>query len=325
MKKIIVLTSILLLFFPLGTNAEESIIDKTEPYSFIEFQNDVWRLKNKFKASIQVQTIGTSEYGRKLYAIKVGDGSKNVLMIGAHHGREWITSLLLMKMIENYANAATLHQNFDDVSIWFVPMLNPDGVTIQQGELYKFPFFAKRNIKNMNNNSSDFSRWKSNAMGIDLNRQYPSGWNELKETSKMPSYKNYKGKQPLEAKEVQAIVQFTKKIKPTIAASYHSSGQEIFWQYKNEQNVSRDKQIAEKIAIATGYKLSTPKIDAIGGGYTDWFIDHYHLPAVTIEICPLIEETSPPLSTLSKEWEKNKQVADILVNQAKEIENAHKN
>ncbi len=327
MKKLMVILGLFsfMIFIPTVAYTQASIINTGEPYSFDAFQNDVWQLKNKYKYNIQVQTIGTSEYGRKLYAIKVGNGRKNVLMTGAHHGREWITTLMLMKMIEKYASASTPNEQLKEVSVWFVPMLNPDGVTIQQGDLYKFPFFAKKKIKSMNHQSSDFSRWKSNAMGIDLNRQYPSGWNELKETSNTPSYKNYKGTQPLESKEVKALVQFTEEIKPTIAVSYHSSGQEIFWQYKNGGNRIRDKQIAEKVAEATGYKLGMPKKEAIGGGYTDWFIDTHHLPALTIEICPLIEDANPPLSTFAEEWERNKMVVGILVNEAKKVNQAHKN
>ncbi|MFT8321046.1 MAG: M14 family zinc carboxypeptidase [Bacillus sp. (in: firmicutes)] len=327
MKKLIVFlgTFYFLFFIPTVTNAQTSVVNIAEPYSFVDFQNDVWQLKNKYKDNIQIETIGTSEYGRKIYAIKLGNGRKNVLMIGAHHGREWITSLMLMKMVENYVSSPIPTNQLDDISVWFVPMLNPDGITIQQGDLQKFPIFAKKTIKRMNNDSSDFSRWKSNAMGVDLNRQYPSGWNELNETSGMPSYKNYKGKQPLEAKEVKAIVQFTKKINPLIAVSYHATGQEIFWEYKNGDNLKRDKQIAERIADSTGYKLSVPKKDAIGGGYTDWFIQQYHLPALTIEICPLVEESNPPLSTFAEEWKRNKEVLNILANEAKRINKTHKN
>jgi len=323
MKKfIILLLSFQLLFFP--TISKAAVVDHSKPYSYKEFQQDVWLLKSKYKDRLQVQTIGSSEYGRKLYAIRIGSGKKNILMIGAHHGREWITSLLLMTMIEQYASTSNLDKELENVSIWFVPMLNPDGVTIQQGEVEKFPFFSKRQIKKMNEGSSDFSRWKSNGLGIDLNRQYSVGWDKLNYASEKPSYKNYKGKKPFEAKEVKAMLAFTEKIKPTIAVSYHSSGQEIYWQYKNGEHTERDRKLAEKISAATGYKLGVPDEDAIGAGYTDWFINEYKLPALTIEICPLIEESNPPLHTFKGEWERNKELPKILIQEAKKLEDAHK-
>ncbi|WP_248560345.1 M14 family zinc carboxypeptidase [Niallia sp. NCCP-28] len=323
MKKIMIILLLgQLLYIP--TISKAAVIDSSKPYSYKEYQQDVWLLKSKYKDRLQLETIGTSEYGRKLYAIHLGSGKKNILMIGSHHGREWITSLLLMNMVENYASSSNLNKELADVSIWFVPMLNPDGVTIQQGEIDKFPFFAKRNIKKMNEGSTDFSKWKSNGLGIDLNRQYSAGWDELYYASKRPSYKNYKGHQPFEAKEVKAIVEFTEKIKPSIAISYHSSGQEIYWQYKNGEYTERDRKIAEKISAATGYKLGVPDEDAIGAGYTDWFIDKYKLPALTIEICPLIEETNPPLHTFPEEWKRNKEIPKILIQEVKKLEEAHK-
>lgn len=323
MKKImILLLFVQLLFIP--TISKAAVVDSSKPYSYKEFQQDIWLLKSKYKDRLQIKTIGTSEYGRKLYAVRLGSGKQNILMIGAHHGREWITSLLLMNMVEQYAGSSSLYKELEDVSIWFVPMLNPDGVTIQQGEIDKFPFFAKRKIKKMNEGSSDFSRWKSNGLGIDLNRQYSVGWDQLNYASKNPSYKNYKGQKPFEAKEVKAIVEFTEEIKPSIAISYHSSGQEIYWQYKNGEYTERDRKIAEKISAATGYKLGVPDEDAIGAGYTDWFINEYKLPALTIEICPLIKETNPPLYTFTDEWGRNKKIPKILIQEVKKLEEAHK-
>ena len=67
-----------------------------------------------------------------------------------HHANEWITSLLLMKFIEQYAKpmpmATTLQQalllkhrliycNYS--TIHFVPMVNPDGAVWSQEESFK--------------------------------------------------------------------------------------------------------------------------------------------------------------------------------------------
>lgn len=294
-----------------------SIINTTKSYTYEEYQEDVWILKSKYKNQLRIISFGNSEFGRKLYAIQVGKGKNNIMITGAHHGREWITSLLTMKMVEETAISLQANENYlDQFSIWFVPMLNPDGVTIQQGDIEKFPFLSKRRILKMNNGSTDFSSWKSNGLGIDLNRQYPAGWEALQHGSEKPSYKNYKGQKPLEARETNAIVKLTEQIKPVLAVSYHSSGQEIFWQYKND-NEQRDKKIAEAISKETGYKLGEPKEDAVGGGYTDWFITTYQLPAFTIEICPLVEETNPPISSFASEWRRNKEIPLLLIDEAK--------
>jgi g-D-glutamyl-meso-diaminopimelate peptidase len=327
MKRRLIILLTICLFLPVFPKEfrAESIIDASKVYTYEDFQDDVWILKSKYKKQLQVHTIGKSEFGRKIYAIQIGQGEKSVLLSGAHHGREWITSLLTMKMAEDIAVNMKNGDNFlGSYSIWIVPMINPDGVTIQQGRINKFPFFSKRKIKKMNDDSKDFTRWKSNGLGVDLNRQYPAGWENLKNSKKEPSYKNYKGKAPFEAKEVQAIVELTDKIKPTIAVAYHSSGQEIFWQYNNGVNEKRDRTIAEILAQETGYQLGIPPKDAIGGGFTDWFITTYHLPAFTIEICPLVNERNPSLTNFAEAWGRNKTIPKTLVEEAKKIDAIHK-
>lgn len=324
MKKITIIMLCLVFVLPFPGNILAKELSRQEQYTYEEYQRDIWKMKSKYKKKLEVHTIGYSEYGRKLYGIKVGTGEKSILISGTHHGREWITALMVMKMVENQVKEEDLYNRMGDYSIWFVPMLNPDGVTIQQGEVRKFPLFSRMAIKKMNEGSKDFTHWKSNGRGVDLNRQYPAGWEELEGESSKPSFKNYKGEKPLEAKEVQAIVSLTDKIKPTLAVAYHSSGQEIFWQYNNKENSERDMSIASKLAATTGYELGKPDPDAIGAGYTDWFITTYHLPAFTIEICPTVEETSPPLSTFAEEWQRNRNVTEVLLQEAKQLENVHK-
>ena len=93
----------------------------------------------------------------------------------------------------------------DEVSIWFIPMLNPDGVTIQQNELTQFPNKHVKRLLSMNDEVENFERWKANGMGLDLNRQYPAGWKRLNNQPNSPYYQFYRGKKPLEAKEVKVI------------------------------------------------------------------------------------------------------------------------
>ena len=62
--------------------------------------------------------------------------------------------MLLMKKLEVYAESYDRKMKFgaistdilNDVSIWFIPMLNPDGVTIQQNELDLVPDKYIKNI-----------------------------------------------------------------------------------------------------------------------------------------------------------------------------------
>ncbi|MFB6469272.1 M14 family metallocarboxypeptidase [Cytobacillus sp. Hz8] len=318
---------VLLFLLTIPTPTKGELVNPNQIYSFSQLETDLNQLQSKYGKHIQVKSIGISHYGRNIWAVRLGKGEQNILMIGAHHGREWLTTSILMKMIEEYAKTyeqgdeygGNSLQLLDQVSIWFVPMLNPDGVMIQQNGLDEFSFFRRWLLKRMNDGSSNFSRWKANAKGIDLNRQYPVGWKELDSGPKTPFYQFYKGKKPLAAKETVAITKFTKKIKPTIAVAYHSAGREIFWNYKNGKNFERDRKIAEKIAQSTQYRLSQPPKIATGAGYTDWFITTFHLPAMTIEICPYTKETNPPLTYFEEEWKRNQYVGILLIEEASKL------
>ncbi|MBA4535611.1 carboxypeptidase [Bacillus aquiflavi] len=305
----------------------ETIINPYETYTYDKLNKDLIALDQHYGHLLQVKKIGSSHFGRKIYAVKLGKGKEHILIVGSHHGREWLSTSIMMRMMETYADAyknnravGLFHPKiFDDISIWFVPMLNPDGVTIQQGLINEFPLSHRGRLMKMNENWIDFSRWKANGHGIDLNRQYPAGWKKLNKEPAVPYYQFYKGKRPLEAAEVAALTKFTKKEQPLIAIAYHTAGREIYWNYKNGRHQKRDRSIAENIAFITGYKLANPSKNAIGGGYTDWFITTFKRPAMTIELSYLVGETNPPLTVFEEEWSRNELVGIMLAYEAKKL------
>lgn len=292
-------------------------------YTVGQFEKEIKDLEKRYH--LDLMSIGQSEKGKNIWAVKLGKGKKSILINGSHHGREWLSTLLIMKMINAYAKAYESKLNIDgysthildEVSLIFVPLLNPDGIQIQQGDFSAFDLQEKWALFRMNNFSTNWSRWKANGRGIDLNRQYPAGWNELDTNTQAPNYQFYKGKKPLQASESKALVHFTKQIKPILAVSYHTSGREIFWYYHNKpENILRDYSLAEKTAVLTGYNLSIPEKHANGSGYTDWFITEFERPAMTIELSYLVDETSPPLEVIYEEWNRNRAVLLMLASSA---------
>ena len=322
MKKIMFLCLVSVFLFSPCIQAQ-SVLKTNDRYRYEEMEQDLFLLKDQFP--IQLQSIGKSEKGRTLWAAKLGRGKQSILFVGSHHGREWMTTILLMKMLEEYAMAYEQGESLgsyptrllDEVSIWFVPMINPDGVSIQQADLSFLSFTEKLAVWQMNQYNLNYVRWKANAKGIDLNRQYPAGWEDVKAESSRPSYQFYKGRKPLEAIEVQALSRFTKVIQPLLAVSYHTSGREIFWYYHNKrEHLLRDYELAKKTAQLTKYKLSIPEDHAIGSGFTDWFITEFKRPGMTIELSYLVDETHPPLCVFPEEWQRNQLVGMMLIDEA---------
>lgn len=303
---------------PQPVQASASIVNPNQVYSYSIMQRDIEKLSSTYPEIISYESLGQTQYGRELWAVKLGRGESVLFLNGSHHAREWITTSLLMNMIDTYASAYysnskisnyNIRELLDNVSIWFVPMVNPDGVTLSQQGTTGLSTSLAKTLKQYNGNSSNFNRWKANMQGIDLNRQYPAGWSSIKNAKAYPWYQNYKGKKTAQAPEVQMLMDLTCKIDPELTISYHSSGEIIFWHFNTlSKNLARDKSIATDLSRLTGYSLVKPEKNPSGGGYKDWFIQEFGRPGFTIEVAEYAGERSVPLSAYKGIWSENKAV-----------------
>ncbi|WP_223700896.1 M14 family zinc carboxypeptidase [Sutcliffiella deserti] len=321
--KAVILLIIMINIIPSTSHAH--IVNGNEWYTYERMEEDLRGLKRIYRQDMKIVSIGKTEWGKNIWAVKLGKGESSIIILGGHHGREWLTSSLVMSKLEHYLDAYSNHENLfgyntsilNEVSIWFIPMVNPDGIRIQQEGIDFLPEHKQKELLLMNENNNDFDRWKANGKGVDLNRQYPAGWAAIRKRQS-PSYQFYKGEFPLEARETRAIVSFTRKQAPLMAVTYHSSGRVLYWKFnKNKTALERDLAIAKKLSDITGYKLDYPQEHAVGGGFSDWFATEFDKPSFTPEISYPVEDTNPPLSVFREEWERNKKVGLFLATEAK--------
>ncbi|MCM3576482.1 S-layer homology domain-containing protein [Mesobacillus subterraneus] len=318
--------SLLLLFSIFQPLSTQAAVWDDGVYSYEDVSNEIKRLKGTFPDLVDYHSLGKTAYQREVWAVKLGKGQRTVFLNGSHHAREWITTQLIMKMIEEYANAYqknslvgkyNARDILDEYTIWFVPMVNPDGVTLQQRGLSAFPKEVHSKLIGMNEGSREFTRWKANANGVDLNRQYPAKWENPSEASK-PSWAGYKGQKPFQEKEVQYIRDFTYKIKPDITTAYHTSGEMIFWYFYNKQK-ARDYKLVKELSNITGYRIIGTDVKPSGRGYTDWFIQEFNKPGFTPELSSYVGNRHVPQSNFPKIWERNKTTGLWMAAKAGEI------
>ncbi|WP_142675812.1 S-layer homology domain-containing protein [Bacillus taeanensis] len=322
MFKHIIAVFAIILFINFGFISEQGqaqkIVSTSSTYTYAEMVADIKALQKKYPHLITYKSIGKSEYGRDIYAVSLGSGNSTVFINGSHHAREWITTVLNMDMIEQYASAAASGTNIsnynarkilDETTMWFVPMVNPDGVILQQFGLSAFPDSVHGSLIVMNEGSTNFKRWKANAKGVDLNRQYDAGWPTIANNPGYPKWSHYKGTAPHSAAETKAIVQFIKEIDPEMTSAYHSSGEILYWKYKQPTDrLNRDYVYAKKISEYTGYRLFMPGSNPSGGGLTDWFIEKYKRPGFTPEVGNYAGDTHVSLGEYPEIWNQNRYV-----------------
>ena len=125
------------------------------------------------------------------------------------------------------------------VAFHFVPMLNPDGVTISQmgengiqsEELRQTMQAAYAADKASSRTTVSYEeymrRWKANARGVDLNYNFAANWEGINVSLTHPSANGYKGTNPLSEPESQAIANLIQGTGFNAVINYHALGNVI--------------------------------------------------------------------------------------------------
>ena len=256
-------------------------------YDYLKLCNDIKDLTNKYK-SLDVFHIGKSVMGRSIYCIRVGMGKRKIFIGGAYHGLEYLTSLFLIRFIDEYMfriinkwwfAGFNTEDIFKDVTMFIVPMVNPDGVDIATNGLDLLNIHHRNLIDTVG--IHDFRHvWQANARGVDLNHNYDANW---KMTVPSPSPTKYGGENPESECETQAIVNFIRKTDFDMLLAFHSQGKEIYYSFDGT-NEKKAFLAAQKLADISGYTLIRPTGSDSYGGCKDWFIMEFGKLGFTIEI-----------------------------------------
>lgn len=267
----------------------ETIVNTSGPYGYEEMMNDIELLRARYPF-LQTGFIGESVLGRKLPVLIFGQGPIKLHYNGAFHANEWITTPILMKFIEDLSKAyagngdlrgTNVHELFDQVSLWVVPMVNPDGVElVLHGITPNNPYYDR--VIGWNHDSLNFSGWKANIRGVDLNDQFPAHWEVEKErrSPSGPGPRDYVGEAPLSEPEAISMAALTRNENFELVIALHTQGEVIFWNYRDlEPAISAT--IVNRFKEASGYEPM--KIFDSDAGYKDWFIQDFGKPGFTVE------------------------------------------
>ena len=300
------------------------IVNSEKPYTYEAMQADLKLLAGEY-GFLRFFSLGTSVAGRSLSAVRWGDGSKRIFLNGAHHAMEWITSMLLMRMLEEFSHQyaedtaiGTIHFRslFREISLVFCPMVNPDGVNLEiNGLTDDLPPLTRTRLKAYNGDSTDFTKWQANLNGVDLNHNYDAGFEKgLFMQHRLgiygPGPTRFSGASPESEPESKAVADFTRSFRPHVAVAYHTQGEQIYYDFESK-STERGKKMAAAMAEISGYALDTTDGMASYSGYKDWVINDFYIPAFTIEAG--FGENPLPLSQFDKIYHDNLKMLLYLV------------
>ncbi len=246
---------------------------------------------------VTADSIGASVLGAPLHRLYLGGGARTVFYNAAHHANEWITVPVLLRFAEElsraYAYDASLfgvpaREILETATIHLVPCVNPDGVDLVVGDLNAGAAYEEARRLSRNYPDIAFPRgWKANIRGVDLNLQYPAGWEEARSIKfaqgyTQPGPRDYVGEYPLSEPESRAMYDLTRRLSPAMILAYHTQGEVIFWRYLDFDPPGA-RALGERFAEVSGYALEDTPYASGYAGYKDWFIQDFNRPGYTIE------------------------------------------
>lgn len=265
------------------------IVNGKQNYDYAVMMNDLRQLQMVYPF-LQSPAIGQSVLGKEIPEVLIGNGPKKVHYNGSFHGNEWITTPIIMTFLNDYALSLTNQQPirglymsplYAQTNLSIVPMVNPDGVDlVLHGPPEQEPWRSK--VVEWNNGSTNFSGWKANIRGVDLNDQFPAKWElEREKGSKSPGPRDYGGEKPLTEPESIAMADLTKRRDFARVLAFHTQGEVIYWGFDNLEP-PQSEVLANEFSRVSGYE-PVQSIESYAG-YKDWFIQDWRRPGFTVEL-----------------------------------------
>lgn len=240
-------------------------------YSYSDMSRDLKKMAKFYQDVMGLSVLAKTADNNNIYCIRLGNenASKKILIQSTMHAREWLNSQLIMKMAERCCksyysgkyNGTAYSKLFNKVCVYIVPMLNPDGVNISQYGLARIKSPSlKKFVKRLGRGS--YSRWKANARGVDLNRNFNAGFRKNNSRGTKRGREGYSGPYAFSERETKAIVKLVDKIKPKAVINYHEAGRVIYY--------TRRSSLLNLVRQKTGYRPIRESISGANGSFGDY-------------------------------------------------------
>ena len=270
---------------------------RSADYSYEQMLEDIYALRREYGDLFTLKRLGLTPDDRVIFGLAVGaeDAKVKLLVQGAIHGREYITSPLVLGQAEQMlmglrAGDESLRELLSGASVHFVPMNSPDGVAISR--------FGEKGIKDpelrenlragfLADGGGDYGyylrRWKNNARGVDVNLNFPAGWDFIESVDRPTNDRMNRGPEPFSEEEAKAMGILVEKEEFDGVVSYHSMGDVIYWDSAHNRKKEESEAMAARVSEVTGYPYAPSSKSA--GGLKDWMQCRENaVPGITLEV-----------------------------------------
>jgi predicted deacylase len=242
-----------------------------------------------YPSLVSYEVVGKTVQGKDILMFKIGNPyGGRVLIDGAIHGDENLGSELLYFFVK-----------------WLLTSSDPLAKRILMGNyLLLIPAL----------NVDSYGKYRTNANGVDLNRNFATGWNSGGSTD--PTSKYYRGPAPLSEPESQALVQVFKVWKPSFYINLHRGGSVLYGSkycnstyysmlYSRMVQMAKERQVAYygfQSIWGYGFAIS----DAAKAGITSFLLELVDWQEITLEEIEtkILPKFIPVIAVLCQECER---------------------
>ncbi|MBN2797162.1 MAG: S-layer homology domain-containing protein [Clostridia bacterium] len=293
-------------------------------------------LEEKYPEILDLEILGYSTDDKPIYVLRLSSNISEITSAEAYvdkyhyfveggiHSRENVSPLMLLKIVELYAAdyynpemmpSIDMQMELDRFAFHFMILSNPDGYDLANFGLQEISSPYKENLLSFS--SHNFSQYKSNINGVDLNRNFPGVyydsyaksfvdiWNQVKneDYSNNPGRGYYYGPYAGSEVETRLLMGYVTSYDFRNYISFHSRGEVIYynkWMLSDAHNQG-SYTLANQIAKYNGFEPIYTGKETSGSGYlTDFTAMTTLKPSITIETLPGKTELPVSVYTINK-------------------------
>lgn len=283
-------------------------------HTYTELLTVLEDMKAKFPNLIsKKQAIGEhlTQEGRPIYSLKIGvnpniDEEKPAILYNAlHHAREpnSLSQMIfhMWYLLENYETDEEVKYLMENVELYFIPCINPDGYVYNETTNPQGGGFWRKNRKTNDN---------SEAIGVDLNRNYGFNWGIDDTGSSIDLFNDtYRGDAPFSEPETQAVRDFCVQHQFKIALNYHAFSNLLIIPWGFDNSLTPDdasyRALGNKMTEQNNYLIGTG-LETVGylvnGDSDDWMYGEQMTKPKILSMTPEVGPGSfgfwPPASAI---------------------------